>query len=57
MDNVFGKGARAWSAACIDTVIVSKKLYNPVKTRFGSVLLMMKRLYDYRSAVEIFYGQ
>ncbi len=49
-----GKGARTWEKAYVTAGLVPKRLYTPVKTRFGSILLMLKRI---RKAVTICYGQ
>ena len=37
--------------------MVPKKLYAPVKMRFGSILLMLDRILEYRKAFGICYGQ
>ena len=43
--------------SCLKANLQPKQLYSPVKTRFASVLIMLQRLFEYRVAVEICYGQ
>ncbi len=52
-----GKGARTGKQACVTAGLVPKRLYTPVKTRFRSILLMLKRILEYLEAVAICYGQ
>ena len=52
-----GKGARTWEKSCVTAGLVPKKLYSPVKSRFGSILLMLDRILEYRKAINICYGQ
>lgn len=52
-----GKGSNARRRACAAVELPNGKLYTPVKTHFGSVLLMLGRLSKYRKAVEATYSQ
>lgn len=52
-----GKGANAWKAACQKANTVYRKLYTPVKTRFGLVVVMLHMLTEYKEAVHICYSK
>ncbi len=51
------KGAKTWKQSCVTAGLVPKSLQTPLKKRFGSILLMLKRILEYREAVTICYGQ
>ncbi len=57
VDEEIRQGARSWEQACVTAGLVPKRLYTPVKTSFGSILLMLERIIEYRDAVNIWYGQ
>jgi hypothetical protein len=56
MDKKSGKGAQMWADSCIKAGLPVKRLYTPVPTRFGSVVLMLKMLIDYKEAVNLCYS-
>lgn len=46
-----GLGARTWEMSCRATNLPHRKLYTPVKTRFGSKVMMLERVLEYKAAV------
>jgi hypothetical protein len=51
-----GSNMSKWFDACVTVGLKKKKLYAPVKTRFGSVVMFLRRIFDYRKAIEHCYG-
>ena len=51
-----GRGNRIWKESCVKAKLQPVKLYTPVKTRFGSVLMMMNQMYKYKDAVHFCYS-
>jgi hypothetical protein len=48
-----GKGAAAWTHACTKANMKKRKLYKPIPTRFGNLVMMFRQLLKYRSAVSL----
>lgn len=51
-----GKGSRLWAASSLKAKLAPVKLYSLVKTRFGSVFIMMNQILKYKDAVHFFYS-
>jgi hypothetical protein len=48
-----GKGTTAWKTACEKANMKVRKLYKPIPTRFGNLVLMFRQLLKYRAAVSL----
>jgi hypothetical protein len=46
-----GKGTLAWKTSCETAGMPYRKLYRPVQTRFGNLVMMFRQLVNYRTAV------
>lgn len=51
-----GKGYRLCNESCVKAKLPPIKLYSPVKTRFGSVLMMMNQMWKYKDAIHFCYS-
>jgi hypothetical protein len=45
------KGYKTWAKACVEANLIPRKLYSPVHTRFGSLVMMHGQLLKYKEAV------
>lgn len=45
------KGYKMWAKACVESNLIPRKLYSPIHTRFGSLVMMHGQLLKYKDAV------
>jgi hypothetical protein len=51
------KGFRVWSKSCDQVNLPPRKLYSPIPTRFGSVIIMITQLLKYKDAIQLCYSR